>query len=230
MYDRPVIWAGLILIGLVGWAAICRWLLAGPRGDVEAGLAWRFLRVYARVVHRLCVEGAEHRPVGRTPGPLVVVMNHTAGVDPLLVQAACWFEIRFVMATDMRHPAGEWFWRWARVIFVDRIKGDATGAREAIRHLADGGVLGIFPEGGIERPRSVLIPFQPGVGLILSRSRAPVLGVTIRGTPDARTAWGSLVRRSRSVVRFHPIYKPSEGLSAKELAAELEARFREWMR
>ncbi|MFN0133537.1 MAG: lysophospholipid acyltransferase family protein [Phycisphaerales bacterium] len=223
-----MIWATIFAGGWLVWAALCRRLLDNPSGDVYTGLAWYLTRHYSRLFHRLRVEGIEHLPRGKRPGPLVVVMNHTAGIDPILVQAVCRFPIRFVMATDMRHPAGEWFWRWREVIFVDRVKGEATGAREALRHLARGGVLGIFPEGGIERPPSRLLPFQPGVGLILARAKAPVLCVTIRDTPSSPTAWQSLVTPSRSVVTFHPTFLPDPGQSAKEIAADLQRRFREY--
>ena len=50
-------------------------------------------------------EGAENipswHPGDPLPGPLVVVGNHTAGIDPLLVQSACIFEIRWLMLSEM---------------------------------------------------------------------------------------------------------------------------------
>lgn len=46
--------------------------------------------------------------------------------------------------------------------------------------------------------------FAPGVGLLIDKSSATVLQVVIRGTPRATTAWGSLLRFSRSRVRFLP--------------------------
>ena len=82
-------------------------------------------------------------------------------------------------------------------------KNPVMGAREAIKHVRGGGVLGIFPEGGLERPARTILPFQAGVGLIIRRTEAPVLPVVVSGTPIADQAWTSLVRFSSSVVTFH---------------------------
>src|SRR5690606_28478224 len=79
-----------------------RTLLNNPRAEPLAGLALVFIRLYARFFHALRVEGGEHVPRSLHPGPLILVCNHTAGVDPLLVQAAVPFEIRWMMARDMQ--------------------------------------------------------------------------------------------------------------------------------
>jgi 1-acyl-sn-glycerol-3-phosphate acyltransferase len=228
----PLSWfilALLLCAALVVFAFFSRWLLRNPRGDFEAGLMWHGARLYSRIVHRLEVRGHRNLPDARHPGPLILVITHTAGVDPVLVQAACPFEIRWVMAADMRHPLGEAVWRWTRVIFVSRSGHDLGGARLAVRHVREGGVLGIFPEGAIERPPRTLLPFQPGVGFIIRRTGAPVLPVVIEGTPPGEHAWDSLWRMSRSRVTFLPPLAYSEtSLSPEEIAADLRQRFAEW--
>jgi 1-acyl-sn-glycerol-3-phosphate acyltransferase len=225
-------WPAWVILGValaVAFAAWCRLLLWNPRGDVETGLLWRFLRLYARLFHRLRVEGGEHIPRTRHPGPLIIVSNHTAGVDPLLIQAACVFEIRWIMAADMQVGWAEPFWRWAGVISVDRRRGDAGAAREAIRHVKEGGVLGIFPEGGLERPARTIIPFEPGVGLIIRRTGARVLPVIVDGTPIVDAAWTSLVRPGRARIRFMPpIDYSATKLSAQEITEDLRRRYAEW--
>lgn len=218
-------WIILILAGLLLWALFSRWVLDNPRGEVAIGLAYRAVQVYSRWFHGLRVEGRENIPRGNHVGPLVVVCNHTAGVDPLLVQAACEFEVRWMMATDMRLARYEWFWRWAGVISVNRKGRDSVGARQAVRHLEEGGVLGVFPEGAIERPPRTILPFFAGVGLIIARTGAPVLPVIIDGTPQVNPAWASLWKTSNSVVTFgEPLSFVGRDLSPAEIADEL----REW--
>jgi 1-acyl-sn-glycerol-3-phosphate acyltransferase len=216
-------------LGLLAFAVFSRWLLENPRQDFEGGMLWHGVRIYSRIMHRLEIRGRENLPHTREPGPLILVINHTAGVDPVLVQAACPFEIRWVMASDMRHPLGEAMWRWSRVIFVDRTGQDVVGAREAMRHVVDGGVLGIFPEGAIERPPRVLLPFQAGVGFIIRRTRALVVPVIIEGTPGGVHAWSSLWKTSRSRITFCPVVDYSgAGLSPEEIASDLRQRFAAW--
>ena len=214
-------------------------LLENPRENVETGVVWWLMKVYARCVHRLKVVGREHAPAARRPGPLIVVANHTAGVDPVLIQAAVKFEVRFMMARDMQPQALEGLWKWIGVIGVDRQAkgGDMKSAREALRYLqtvgevqADGtrssGVIGIFPEGGIAKPAGTVMPFLAGVGLLVHRSGARVLPVVIRGTPRSDTAWGSLVERSHSVLEFLPTIDYSKkGMKPGEIAEDLRNVF-----
>lgn len=219
-------WLIVAIVLWLVWAWVAHRLIDNPRGDVETGLIWPFVMVYVRRVHRLRVLGAEHIPDGRDAGPLLIVANHTAGVDPLLVQSACPFFVRWMMADDMQIGGLNWFWRWVQVIGVDRGGREIAAAREAIRHLQGGGVIGIFPEGTLERPARHILPFLPGVGLIVHKSGARVQPVIIDGTPRVDPAWSSLWRASRASVRFLPPvdYTQTE-LRPAAIAADLRRRF-----
>ncbi len=185
------VWTILACVAWALWVVCAHALCAGPREDPWTGLAWRAARVYAFLVHRLRVEGGEHIVQMRDAGPLVLVINHTAGVDPVLVQSVCPFFVRWMMGRDMRAGSLSHIWEWLDIIDVDRKGRDTTAARHAIRALRAGGVIGIFPEGRIERPRGTLLPFHAGVGMIVAAGKAPAQPIYVRGTPDARTAWGS---------------------------------------
>jgi len=221
----------MIVLGVVwlGWAMVARRIAAlRPRGEeIEASLMLGLMRATARCVHRLRVEGRDHVP--RAPAStvcegLVIVANHASGADPILIQASLPFEVRWIMAQDMRVGALERLWEFARVIFVDRRSGDSRGLREALRHLREGGVIGVFPEGFIERPARALLPFQEGVGVLIARSGAGVLPVVIDGTPEVDPAWAAILHPSRSTLRFLPIWRPA-GLSREEVAPALRRLF-----
>ena len=83
---------------------------------------------------------------------------------------------------------------------------DAATLRQAVRHVKEGGLIGIFPEGTIARPPREIRPFQPGVGLLARLSKAPVLVLWIHDTPYTETAGGSIFRRSHSVVEFVGVF------------------------
>ena len=222
-------WALVLLPAYVAWVVISHVVMANPTDNPSGGIGWRLFQVYVRVVHRLEVVGMENLPQGRQPGPLIVISNHTAGVDPVLVQAVCGFKIRWMMAADMQIPHLNWLWEIANVITVHRGQRDVGAARESIRHLQRKGVLGIFPEGGLERPARQIRPFVPGVGLIIYKSRSPVLPVIIEGTPQVDPAWASLWRFSRSRVRFMPVMDyAGSGMNAEAITQDLERKYTQW--
>jgi 1-acyl-sn-glycerol-3-phosphate acyltransferase len=146
--------------------------------------------VLSRCVYRLRVAGDEHIPVS---GPAVVVANHVSFVDAILLMAASPRPIRFVM--DHRIfavPVLGWLFRLAKAIPIAPEREHPQIYREAFeaadRVLADGDLLGIFPEGGITRDGE-LQPFKGGVMKVLERRPVPVVPVGLQNL------WGSYFSR-----------------------------------
>jgi 1-acyl-sn-glycerol-3-phosphate acyltransferase len=221
-----------VALFLAGWCAvvllfrltIARRLARGPGHEPVTGLMWYAIRIYSRLMHRPTYVGLEHVPPTNDPGGLIVVSNHTCPVDPLLIQAACSFEIRWMMASDMMAPQLEWLWRRQRMIPVDRNGRDTMSAREAIRHVQGGGVLGIFPEGGIGLPRGRVRPFHEGVGLIIAKTKAPVLLVWCSDTPEETQMFRALAKPSRARVEFVDRFVPPAGRGAAGITRDLRQR------
>lgn len=198
------------VLGFAAWTALVflwrwasqRYMTHGP-GDTPADfLIWYAARLIVRVFHRAQFIGLEHAPASNHPGPLIVVANHTGTVDPFLLQAAVPFDIRWMMATETMLPEFDWLWKWRQIIPVDRDGKDLAAAREAIRHVKAGGVVGIFPEGRIVTPPQRVWPFAEGVGLIVSRTNAPVLLAWIAGTPPTVHPLPSIFGFSHARVTF----------------------------
>lgn len=206
---------------------------------VFADVAEALLRLYSGLMHRLEVQGAEHVPTlaqrqteSGTPRGLLIVSNHTAGLDPLLIQSAMpGTFVRWVMARDMAEPSLQGLWEWCQVILVDRTgKPDLPAVREMTKTLQCGGNLGLFPEGRLRAHGAALGEFQPGLGLIIARTKPLVLPVVVSGTPKAKTAWGSLWRRSISRVQIMPVIDYAAlGMKANEIPSELRSRYVQWL-
>lgn len=216
-----------------GWlivALFARWLLRGSvRGPthVPTALVARGIQLYVRAVHHVRFEGREHLPPAEHASPLILIANHTAGIDPLVIQAAIPYDPRWMMGADMMVPGLDWLWELARIIPVERFgEGDPAALRAALKHLKAGGVVGVFPEGSIERPPRHILPFAAGVGLLIRRSGARVLPIVIDGTPQVDPAWASLWKTSRTRVRFLPVIDyASSSLDAQAIADDLRARY-----
>ncbi|MDY7110388.1 MAG: lysophospholipid acyltransferase family protein [Planctomycetota bacterium] len=203
-------------------------LRRGPGGDAAHGLMWRVLRLYCRLWHRVTYSGSELLPVSDEDHQgLIVVSNHTGSVDPLLIQTGCRFLIRWLMATDTMIPELDWLWRQQQMIPVERQGRDSSALREAIRHVRSGGCIGIFPEGRIAVPPREIRPFLPGVGGLITRTKAPVLLVWVSGTPDTPIMVEALKTRSNAHVHFIDLIDYRDESDPKEITADLRRRIQE---
>lgn len=235
----PTSWLILALVA-AGWflfwtlavpalrRAIARRLEARIGESPEAGFLDLVNVFYVRWWHRVRFVGFEALPAPfrkGDSGPGIVVANHSAGVDPLMVQAGIRRFIRWMMWAEMQTatPSLAFVWKTGRILPVKYGSEDSTIVRQAVRHLKGGGLLGLFPEGAIARPPREIRPFQPGIGLIARLSKAPVLVLHIHGTPYAPTAMGAVWRRSHTVVEVVGVYD----LAGEKDPAEASNRLRE---
>ena len=155
----------------------------------------RFLQAidvcFARIYHRVNVHRAHQLP---RRGPAIIVSNHISGVDPLLIQAVCPRLIHWMVAKEYTNlPVLSWVFKQIGAIPVERSGRDLASTRAAMRVLADGNVLGVFPEGRIESSRQ-LLPFQTGVALMAVKTEVPVFPVYLDGTQRGREITEAVLR------------------------------------
>ena len=95
--------------------------------------------------------------------------------------------IGFMMAREYYEVK---FLHWIAVamqsIPVQRNGKDLAPTRAALRRLKDGKLLGVFPEGGINRERD-LKAGNPGMAWLAVRSQVPVYPVYIHNSPGGET-------------------------------------------
>ncbi len=196
---RPA--AGVLALGLIGMAVYgVRWyIMTGPIASRRLNVLWRLSRIYAQAVHHLKSRGRHHVP---HRGPVLLVSNHTAGIDPTMIQAALPRPVTWMMAREYKIKGLGWFWNAYKPILVNRKQADPHAARAAIEVLRDGGAIGLFPEGRINRQRQGLLPLSPGVALIATRSDAVIVPVYVTGTPRTEHALLAFLIPSHSRVTY----------------------------
>ncbi len=156
----------------------------------------------ARVYHALTIVQPSHLPRN---GPGIVVCNHISPIDPILIQSACRDRlITWMMAKEyMELPVLGRVFKLLDVIPVDRGSRETGPLRAALRHLKDGRVIGIFPEGKIST-NNQLLDFQTGVALMALRARVPVFPAYLDGTQRNKTMGQAFLQRSSSQLCFGP--------------------------
>ncbi len=116
-------------------------------------------------------------------GPVIFVSNHSTAYDPLAMQIVSNRRlIQFMMAKEyyLMKPF-VWVYRMFGVIPVNRTGNDTASIRTALRVLAEGGCIGMYPEGKISLDGR-MNPGRPGVALLALMSGATVVPAYFRGT------------------------------------------------
>lgn len=222
--DRQILWAmgvlgvALIAAGLIGGHIFNR---RGPIADPVLNVFWRLIRFFSFSYHGLKIQGKHHIPKS---GPVLLTSNHTVGLDPLLLHAGCPRLIKWVMTTDYRFRAMEWIWKKMDPICLEKNGNDMKQIRQILQALKEGQIVGLFPEGGLQREHRVLQPFQPGVGMIARRSKATIVPVWISGTPQKKSMIWHFLCPSRSRVVFGEPFKPDKGMKDEAVVEMIRER------
>lgn len=143
-------------------------------------------RPLIRLLARLRITGAENFPKA---GPLIVVGNHTALLDPVLMAIFSPWPVDIIGGTDIpRERFSEIISSGYGFIPVKRGQVDRAALRLALDVLKRGGVIGIFPQGGIWQTTASDLEeqsLQRGVAWLSQQSGAPVLPMYFGGTYGA---------------------------------------------
>ncbi|MGW8268549.1 MAG: lysophospholipid acyltransferase family protein, partial [Longimicrobiales bacterium] len=179
-------------------------LRATEAGSPEPVLSWySFLRIVAKGLVslgvRMDVEGLENIPA---TGPFFLVGNHQSVLDPILAQSACPRPVHtFTKSTQFSKPFFRWLTTRVNGIPTRRYRVDPQVVRVALRRLAEGKAVGVYPEG--ERSwDGTLQPFRQGTVRLLLRAGVPVVPCGISGSYDVWPRWSRKIKRRRAVLRF----------------------------
>ena len=98
---------------------------------------------------------------------------------------------------------------------VDRGARETSSVRAALRHLKEGQVLGIFPEGRIAETDD-LLPFQNGVASMAIKMKVPVYPAYLDGTQRRKSMITSFLFPNRATLAFGPPVEFDRSSSSKE--------------
>src|SRR4029078_651617 len=100
-------------------------------------------RAIARLLYRVRSRGAENIPA---TGGVLLIANHLSYIDPIVLQMACPRPIRFIGYKGLQDNAFfDWGFRISGVLPISSAS-PAEGIRRAVKAIAAGEVVAIFPE------------------------------------------------------------------------------------
>ena len=168
-----------------------------------------------------------HRERMIQSGPAILAMNHQSYLDPPLAGTASDRAIYFLARrTLLNVPLLGWLLPKLNVIPVDQEGVDRGAMKALIRVLKAGNAALVFPEGS-RTLDGKLQPAEPGLGLVIAKTLAPVVPMRIFGAHKALPRGGGRLRFVPiTVVIGEPIVFTSAdlGLPGKILYAQLSQR------
>jgi 1-acyl-sn-glycerol-3-phosphate acyltransferase len=168
-----------------------------------------------------------HRERMLQSGPVILAMNHQSYLDPPLAGTTCDRAIYFLARrTLLDMPLLGWILPKLNVIPVNQEGVDRSAIKALIRILQGGNGVLVFPEGSRTLDGN-LQPAEPGLGLVIAKTLAPVVPMRIFGARDALPRGGGRLRFVPiTVVIGEPIFFSAADLepAGKNLYARLSDR------
>lgn len=172
-------------------------------------------RELLRRIYRIEVVGGDRIPAS---GPAILVANHESIWDPFILGVVTAREIHYMAKSELfRSRPLAAAMRSLNAFPVERGGGDRAAMSEAGRLLAEGAVLGIFPQGTSKPERQ--IGWHRGAARLALATGAPLVPVRLSGTkPVPRPTRVRIDVREPIVV---PVARPTVA-AAKSLTEQVE--------
>jgi len=154
--------------------------------------------LFLKILYRTEVVNKKYIP---GTGPLIVAANHFSYMDPVVLQAMFPRRIFFMMTELYYEGKAKWLFKLLHCICVKENGLNTASIREGLRVLSNGGVLGIFPEGGVSR-EGRLQAGNPGIGFFVQKAKVPVVPAFIAGTYAALPKGAKIPKLSKIKVIF----------------------------
>ena len=138
-------------------------------------------RTVMRLLTRVRIEGYENYPTG---GGLIIVANHSGLLETVMMTCFAPRQVEYMGSVDIPHEKLLYAFMSAyQFIPVFRGNVSISAMKDGVSVLKQGGVIGIFPEGGIWEP--AIRKAQSGVAFMSYHGQAPVLPIGFKPTAGA---------------------------------------------
>lgn len=161
----------------------------------------------------------------RIRGGAVLIANHRSSVDPFFIQLAAGARVHWMVAAEyFPHPLFGPLLRSYMAIPTRRGGADNGATKLAIRYASQGGFVGMFPEGRINRTDAPLLTIRPGAALVAAKSDVPLVPIWIEGAPVGPEVYSALLMPAKvSVTVGFPVARPVENLAAPQSTLDLDS-------
>jgi 1-acyl-sn-glycerol-3-phosphate acyltransferase len=170
----------------------------------------------------LRASGRENIPAS---GAAILVSNHLSHLDVFVLGILAPRPLNYVARSTLFVPVLGTLIRSVGGFPIQREGMGASGLKETLRRIRNGGIVVLFPEGTRSRDGE-LAAIKPGIAVLAARARVPIIPAAVAGTFEAWPRrrlfpWPYPVR-----VHYGPAIRPEElaGLAPEAVVSLIRAR------
>ncbi len=151
-----------------------------PRRNLVRAILKFLAKIFVYLLIDVNVIGEENFP---NKGPYIVIGNHVSALEPILMLIITPQQLEYLGSGDIPiDPRMSFFSSLYKFIPIMRGQIDQEGLYSALSVLNQGGVLGVFPEGGIWE-RNLKEP-KLGTSWLCYKSKSPIIPIGFVGMND----------------------------------------------
>ena len=177
-------------------------------------IAHFIIRLVIKLVARMDVHGIEN--IAGLEGGAMAVSNHLGRLDVALMYFYVDRKDVLVLVAEkyQKYALVRWFVKALGAVFVDRYNADLSTMRISMKHLKEGKILALAPE-GTRSPTGALIEAKSGASYLAARTGVWVVPIGIHGSEDK-----AVVQALRHFRRAHIYAKVGKPFKFAPLPAE----------
>lgn len=162
------------------------------------------IKVFMKIFFRPTYIGIEFLP---TDNNFILAGNHTSYLDPLLLISSTDKTIHFLAKDSLLRGIKGIIFKNMGIIPVNRKIHDKNALKIAEEELLNKKVIGIFPEGTINKTEDITIPFKIGAVKMAQDTDTLLVPFTITGKYK--------IFRKSVVIEFYKPYKINDNLTSE---------------
>lgn len=136
------------------------------------------IKLFMNIVYHPQYIGLENIP---KEGPFILAGNHTNNFDCLLIMSCTKKTVHFLAKDSLTKGFKKYLFNNMGIIPVNRQIHDKSALVSAIKALQAKEVIGIFPEGTINRTEDTILPFKIGCVKMSHDTNSPIIPFIITG-------------------------------------------------
>lgn len=142
-------------------------------------IARPILCFFVKIILRPKVIGIKNIP---NKGPFILAGNHTNILDSVLLVGLNKNVIHFLAKDSLMKGFKGYLFRMLAIIPVNRKIHDKKALKSGIEVLNNNEIIGIFPEGTVNKSDNVILPFKIGAVKMASETNCKIVPFVIKGS------------------------------------------------